>query len=525
MRKSMPFAFFLVFAFVLISIPSHYASASAGKNALEASPSYSSAALLPGVTVDVDVLVTIKAPVMAAKEKRPPVAVSLVIDRSGSMDEAKKIDYARRAAKTLVRSLEADDLFALTIYDDTVDVLFPLGPIKDKEKILQMIDRIEPRGWTFLSSGLEMGIKQLENVKREGPCRVILLSDGLANKGVTQGEKVAAIGAKARDRGIGVSAIGLGLDFDEDLMQQLAQRGGGQYYYIANSESLPSVFRDELNLVVNSFTKDLRVEFKPSRLEDMGSVKVYGYTYKVDSKTANIEMNDLSSGEERQVMLRLKVTAPKSGAADLGTLNLRYLNQVDGKEQEVAVPLKLEVASDENVIKQLEAERQEELKEVRDEALLRQADEMHLAAMEELKKGNVQAARAYLDQPAQSLAAAAPENVAIANKLEQMRIDTENLDRAVQDAQLRSQMSKSSKASAYMSYQGKKAGMLLQKGDSGYMVERLQKALAEQGFYKGQADGRFGPEVEAAVKAFQQSKKLDADGIAGAATLNALGMK
>lgn len=525
MRKLGSLFFSFVLSALLAGVSHIDANAAAEKPSLEARSAYSAAALLPGATVDLDVLVTIRTPALTPKEKRPPVAVSLVLDRSGSMDQAKKIAYARSAAKTLVRSLEDGDLFALTIYDETVDVVYPLGPITDKDKLLRLIDGIQPRGWTFLSGGLKMGIKQLENVKSEGPCRVILLSDGLANKGVTNKELVAAIGAQARQKGIGVSSIGLGLDFDEDLMLHLAQRGGGQYYYIADSEALPSVFRDELDLVVNSFTKDLRVAFRPGSAGDADTMKIYGYTYKTDAKAVNIEMNDLSSGEERQIMLHLKVTAPKSGMAEIGTLNLRYVSQEDGEGRELAVPLKLEVAANDDAVKQLESERTEEVKKVREEALLRQADEMHLAAMEELKKGNVERAREYLAKPAQSLAEAAPESKAIANKLEQMRVDSESLDRAASDDSLQKEMSKKSKASAYMNYQGKKSGMMLQRGDSGYMVEQLQKALGAQGFYNGKADGQYGQELEEAVKAFQKSKNLDVDGVAGVATCTALGLR
>ena len=194
--------------------------------------SSSAVAVAPGESVTVKVLITVVAPDIPRKQTRPPVSVSLVIDNSGSMSGAKKLDYAIQAGKTLVRALNADDLFGLVIYDDQVKELRPLSPLRDKEKVLSLLDGIKPGGYTFLSGGLEAGIKQLRADKSENVRRVVLLSDGLANRGVTQGELVAAIGANSLKQGIGVSSVGLGLDYDESLMQLLAQRGGGQYYYV-----------------------------------------------------------------------------------------------------------------------------------------------------------------------------------------------------------------------------------------------------------------------------------------------------
>lgn len=491
---------------------------------LDIVPQYSEAALLPEQPAELSVLITVKAPAVPRATKRPPAAVSLVMDRSGSMGEAKKIDYARMAAKTLVRNLEVGDQFSLTIYDDQVEVLYPLAAIRDKEKVLRMIDRIEPRGWTFLSGGLEQGIQLLEKYKGTGTTRVILLSDGLANRGVTNPEQVGGIGAHARAKGISVSTIGLGLDFDEDLMQHLAQRGGGQYYYIADSESLPSVFRDELNLVIGMFTKNMHVVFSPSASVQLANV--YGYVTGADPKQTTIELGDLSSEDERQIMLRLMVAPDAApGMQKLGEVSFAYVDQTSGREQTVVVPLELEVTADDVRRNALAAERAESVALVRNEVLLRDTDEASLAAMEELRKGNVSGARKYLQKNQAQLAKAAPANKAAENKLAQIRIYEQNLERAVSDAAVQQAMLKSSKSQAYKLAQGQKAGLMLQRGDKGYAVERLQRALAGKGVYTGAVDGIYSAEVEAAVKTFQKAEALGVDGIAGPATLKALNLQ
>ncbi|MDR2800991.1 MAG: VWA domain-containing protein [Desulfovibrio sp.] len=519
------FALTLLFA-LLVFCPGLFtpsAHAAGGKPDLEASLGYSVTALAPDVSVTVNVLVTIKAPDNPSREKRPPVAVCLVIDRSGSMSEARKMDYAKKAARTLVNSLDADDMLAVVTYETSVSIVSPLRKVTDKRELIRMIDAISPDGMTFLSGGLEAGVEQLKSVRREGPCRVILLSDGLANVGVTKPELVAAIGAKARNSGIGVSTIGLGMDFNEDLMQHLAQRGGGQYYYIEDSEYLPAVFKQELALVLDSFTRDLRVSFTPTA--GVGNVKIYGYSSKSRDRTVDIETSDVSSGENRQIMLQLTVTPDKkSGAQELGVLELSYVSQGDGAAHTVSIPAQIAVLADENARREAEERDAAQLRVVREEAMLLEAEEAQVAAVDELSRGNTENARKILLEQEKYLATAAPMSKPAASKLAQIKDVSANLDKARNDAALQNAMMKKSKASAYMSAKGQKQGILLRPGDSGFMVEKLQNSLKAQGVYSGKADGVYSEEVEKAVRAFQRSKSLTEDGIAGAETLMALGL-
>ena len=482
------------------------------------------AALAPDAAVTVTVQVLIETPAILIADKRPPVAVSLVIDRSGSMEEAKKLDYAKKAGKTLVKSLGPDDRFALTIYDDRVQALYPMGQVKDKEKLFKLIDSLTPGNTTFLSGGLEEGIKQLKGMGKEGPCRVILLSDGLANRGVTAPELVTAIGAKAKGKGITVTTVGLGLDFNEDLMQLLAQRSGGQYYYIKDSEDLPAMFKQELNLTAALFTRNLNAVFIPH--SQVSDVKVYGYSNTVKDKATDIEMSDLSSGEQRNILLNMKVRPEvAAGAQKLGDLRLSYVDQTDGELKTVDLPMELNVIADANTRQKETARQQDAIKQVREEAMLLKAEQAHVTAMKELEAGNMAEAKKIMREQKAILAPAAPSNKAVASKLEAMDLDEKNLDQAVNDKSMLQNMSKASKSSAYQSMQGKSQGLMLQKGDTGFMVEKLQNALKAQGFYAKDADGVYSQEVEDAVKAFQRAKSIDADGVAGPATQNALGIK
>jgi len=513
--------------FICAAAPSAHANpnpAAAKSPPLQVTSRADVAALAPDAAVTVTVQVVIDTPTIKIAERRPPVAVSLVIDRSGSMGEAKKLDYAKKAGKTLVKNLGPDDQFALTIYDDRVQALYPMAKIKDKEKLFRLIDSLKPGNTTFLSGGLEEGIKQLKGMGKEGPCRVILLSDGLANQGIVQPELVAAIGANAKSKGITVTTVGLGLDFNEDLMQLLAQRSGGQYYYIKDSEDLPAMFKQELDLTAALFTRNLNTLFIPDG--QVSDVRVYGYSNTVKDKATDIEMSDLSSGEQRNILLRMKVRPDAAaGTQKLGALRLSYVDQADGERKTVDLPVELKVIADENARKEETARQQDAIKQVREEAMLLEAEQAHVTAMKELEEGNVAGAKKIMQEQKAILSPAAPSNKAVASKLEAMELDEKNLEQAAKDKSMLQNMSKASKSSAYQSMQGKSQGLMLQKGDTGFMVEKLQNALKAQGFYAKDVDGVYSQDVEDAVKAFQRAKSIDADGVAGPATQNALGIK
>lgn len=484
---------------------------------------YSAAGLVAGQPSVVTIVVTVVAPELARAKDRPPVAVSLIIDRSGSMSEAKKLTYAVQAGKTLVRALGPADYFGLVIYDDTVEELIPLSIIKDKAAVYKLLDKLEPGGYTFLSGGLEAGLEQFKGRKLEGAKRLVLLSDGLANHGVTDPEGVAAIGARARAAGIGVSAIGLGADYDEKLMQLLAQRGGGQYYYVKDSEDLPSVFKEELALTADLYTRDLKLAFTPSAA--VKTVKIYGYNVNTNGQARNIDMSDLAAGEKRQIVLRLEVT-PQAGQTDqsLGDLKLNFSGTEDKKTYSQNIPLSLTMLADDKALAEANQREAAAIQVAVDEGILQEAEEAHVAAMEALAQGDRARADAILTDATANLAMAAPENKAAVNKAQAIKHDQARLEEAAADQEVQKSMTKAAKSSAYQSSQGKQQGYMLQRGDQGFMVEKLQNALTAKGFYQGEINGQYGPEVEEAVKKFQKNQGIEQDGLAGPATQKALGL-
>jgi Ca-activated chloride channel family protein len=484
----------------------------------------SETAIPPSGEAEIHILLRFRAPLAGKGTERPPLNLALVIDRSGSMDDAGKLSYAIRAGKEVVRLLGPGDKLALVEYDDKVKILSPLAPVTDKAALNRLLESLTPGGYTFLSGGLEAGINQLKTAPGEGIRRVILLSDGLANRGVTNAEKVANIGASAKDKGIFVSSMGLGLDYDETLMQRLAQRGGGQYSYIRDSEDLPAFFRQELSLAAESVTRGFRLIFIPDPV--VYDVKCYGYAVSPADKGLNVEMGDLYAGEERQVLLRIKLRPGAGPAQALGSASLAF-TLADGSQgglQTLELPLAVAVVQDEAERQAHNAAVKAVTAQAREEALLLAAEEAHVQAVEELQRGNEDEARAILRQTGRILTAAAPDSPKIANKAAALAADEELLTVAGTDARLQKEMAKRSRNSLYQSAQGKSQALLLQPGDKGALVEKLQRVLAEKGLYTGPVDGVYSDDVARAVRTFQGQNSLDADGLAGQKTLRALGM-
>ncbi|HEV8538012.1 MAG TPA: VWA domain-containing protein [Bacteroidota bacterium] len=177
-----------------------------------------------------------------------PMNIAVVLDRSGSMGDERKMEYARQAVCALVDRLSPTDYLSIVIYDDHIETLLPTQHVKDRSRIKRLIEGVYPRGSTNLGGGMQEGFRQItEKFKREYINRVILVSDGLANQGITDPYELNRIAGEYRNRSISLTTMGVGLDYNENLMLGLAEHGGGNYYFIESPHQLASIFERELN--------------------------------------------------------------------------------------------------------------------------------------------------------------------------------------------------------------------------------------------------------------------------------------
>ena len=169
-----------------------------------------------------------------SNNQRPPLNLALVIDRSGSM-EGLRLEYAKTAAKYAISQLTANDKVSITIFDDSVQTIVASQNVRSNTHFNQLIDQIQTAGSTNLHGGWLEGANQAASSLEIGRLnRVLLLSDGQANQGETRPEEIFNQVAGLAKKGISTSTMGVGEDFNEDLLEGIANSGDGNYHFIHN---------------------------------------------------------------------------------------------------------------------------------------------------------------------------------------------------------------------------------------------------------------------------------------------------
>jgi Ca-activated chloride channel family protein len=287
-----------------------------------------------------DVLVRIIPPTTEFELKRPTLNIGLVIDRSGSM-QGKKIEYARQAACYAVDQLLATDRVSVTIYDDLVETLVPSTPATDKISITRQIERIQSRNSTDLHAGwVQGGVQVSQHLNPEHLNRVILLSDGLANQGQTNPKAIASDVQGLARRGVSTTTMGVGDDYNEDLLEAMASSGDGNYYYIESPEQLPDIFQMELQGLMATIGRRVTLGIEPQ-----GGVEVADVLNDLEvTRKGRFRLPNLVIGNPFVVVVRLKVPAIAQ-ATDLCYFRLAWDDPEQQERQKIRVPLQLPVVA------------------------------------------------------------------------------------------------------------------------------------------------------------------------------------
>ena len=279
------------------------------------------------------VKVTLAADKVAAAN-RPSVNLAIVLDRSGSMG-GDKIVKAREAACEAVRRLDAKDIVSVVAYDNRSEVIVPAQYVTEKEAIIARINSIQPCGSTALFDGVSAGAAELKKFK--GKCeisRVLLLSDGQANVGPASAEELGRYGALLMKDGIAVSTVGLGVDYNEDLMTRLSQKSDGNSYFVEKSDDLPRIFASELGDVLSvAATKvALKVKFGVG----FTPVALIGRDGRILDGVVTIDLNQLYGGQEKYVIIKCDAAPGAVGSArEIANAEVTYLDPKDEKSKTV----------------------------------------------------------------------------------------------------------------------------------------------------------------------------------------------
>lgn len=345
--------------------------------------------ILRGSPQEVVLKIDLEAAAQRKKTRRTPLNLAVVLDRSGSMTGA-KIEKAKQAAVQLVDRLAPEDYFSLIIYSDSADVVVPSQRVEDKSALKRRINRIEAGGSTALYAGVKSGAAQLEEyISSRRINRIMLLSDGLANVGPSSTRELRRLGTDLARQGIAVTTIGVGDDYNEDLMAGLAEASDANYYYVKDTEKLPQIFAKELGELMTIAAREVRIEIIcPEGVHPIGLI---GRSERFEDQRATVKLSHLTTGQNRFLFLRCRV---EEDVPEIVRVKVSYADELEGGEQTANAAARIRFTEDEAVASRsintaIVAEKEFFMTAVRKDEAMAEADAGNLA--DAAKKLEIQA--------------------------------------------------------------------------------------------------------------------------------------
>ncbi|MCA9702117.1 MAG: VWA domain-containing protein, partial [Myxococcales bacterium] len=254
-----------------------------------------------------------------------PFNLALVIDQSGSM-KGQRQRNAQQAAAGMIQRLRDGDTVSVVTYADQAQTLVPVTTINASSRAriladLQVDLADRPAGHTCISCGIDLGLQTLQN-RRVGVDRMILLSDGEANRGTTDEQGIRVLARRVRTRGVTVSSIGVDIDYNERLMSAIAREANGHHYFSETGTNLEEIFDQELENLLDAVAKEgeLTVELAPG----VRVAEVFDRSYQQVDRRVIVPMGTFSAGEDKTFLMRLEVPPSPAGERPVASVSLRY---------------------------------------------------------------------------------------------------------------------------------------------------------------------------------------------------------
>lgn len=304
------------------------------------------------------------------KAAMPPANLVFLVDVSGSMDERDKLPLAQSALKLLTQQLRPQDTISIVTYSGSTEVALPATKGSDKHKILAAIDSLHAAGSTNGEDALKLAYRQASSaMQKEGINRILMLTDGDFNVGISDVDEMLELVRANRDKGISLSTVGFGRgNLNDYMMEQMADNGNGNYSYIDSLSEAKKVFSDELAATFNTVAKDVKIqlEFNPAVVSEW---RLIGYENRVlaeeDFNNDKVDAGELGAGKAVVALFEVtpvgkpgifsdprygqKVSDPRYGQKDsqvagknlneLGYLKIRYKAPEGGSSKLLSQPI------------------------------------------------------------------------------------------------------------------------------------------------------------------------------------------
>jgi Ca-activated chloride channel family protein len=270
-----------------------------------------------------------------ATGERPPVALTVVVDTSGSMDIRERLGLVKSSLALLAEHLRPTDTVAIVTYEDNARPVLSPTPVRNTEAIVDAIDNLKPGGSTNLEAGLLLGYREARAAYRPDAINaVILASDGVANVGMTGPDALARMITQGDEDGIHLVTVGYGMgNYNDDLMEQLADKGNGFYAYVDTFAEAERLFVDELSSTLTPVAKDakVQVEFDPAVVS---SYRLIGYDNRAladeDFTDDDVDAGEIGAGHDVTALYEVELVEGVEPGVELGTTTVRWESVATG---------------------------------------------------------------------------------------------------------------------------------------------------------------------------------------------------
>jgi Ca-activated chloride channel family protein len=284
-------------------------------------------------------------------------------------------------------------------FDDTVEVIAPASKVRDKQMLADKIKRIQARGSTALFAGVSKGLDQVgKHLDKEQVNRIILLSDGQANVGPTSISELAGLAKIAAKKGVAITTLGLGKDYNEDLMTAIAGYSDGNHVFVEKSVDLEKTFAAEFNDVMSVVAQDVEVIIKMA--SQVTPVRLLGRDGEIRGDTVTVRLNQLYSNQEKYVLL--EVIPPKGSRSEskaLADVTVNYNNLESKRKDTYQESLAIRYTDSDVEMKKAIVE------EVLVDSVIQKTALENERAVKLMDEGKMKEAKAVLDQNAEELEA------------------------------------------------------------------------------------------------------------------------